>query len=321
MLRCVVIGCGWAGIRHINTIVKSPLARLAALVEPDAARAKEVADTHGVPVYHSLDALLGSGLEFEAGVVATLPELHRAQCIALANACKHILCEKPVCRSSKDIEEVAQAVCDNGVRFGAVFNQRYGAAVQKAKALIEEDGTAVSLITASMYQHAKAFLNGQIREDFLITDACCHLLDLVTYLGGPVRGVRGMAKKADGGIYSDVAALLDFEYGGIGVISHTSVGGKLNTQHPFQCIDIHTSRARYKIENHCDRLTVYPHENEAQIVYETSVFLARDYDVSLRAACNAFLQAIYEGGEPPAGIEDALSNMRILESITHSITC
>lgn len=319
MNRCVVIGCGWAGTHHMETIVASPIAQLVAVVESDPDRANIVAKEYNLPAFHSLNDLLCSDVNFEVGVVATLADSHKEYCVALADAGKHILCEKPVCRNSKDIEKIVQAVKKAGVKFGAIFNQRYGEAVQKAKELLTADHTPIHLITGSMYQHFPVQLGGHIREDFIITDSCCHLLDLITFFGGPVYRMNGIAKKINSEAYSDITALLDFESNGIGVMSHTTVGGKLDSQHPFQCIEIHTGNARYKIENHCDRLIVYPHDSMAQTVYETSVFRARDYSVSLRAACNDFLQALEKGGDPPIGIEEALTNMQYLEAITGSI--
>lgn len=320
MLRCAVIGCGWAGNQHIKSIIESSYSQLAAVVEPDTARADITLKTFGVPVFSSLDALLSTKVEFEVGIVATLPGLHYEQCIALANAGKHILCEKPVCRNSKDIEALALVANETGVCFGVVFNQRYGHAVEQAKILLKDDNTSIHLITASMYQHLQAWIGNHVDENMLITDSCCHMLDLVTFFGGPIKSVKGLAKKVDSDIYSDIASLLEFESGGVGIMSHTGVGGKLDTQHPFQCLDIHTGKARYRIENQFDSLIVFPHDGEARLIYETSVFRARDYTVSLRNACDAYYRALYEGGEPPVGINDALTNMRCLEAIMQSVT-
>ena len=319
MNRCVVVGCGWAGMHHLETVAQSNFAQLAGAVEPCREKARAVKKQYGVPVYESLEALLAGGPAFDTAIVATLPDLHKQQCLALLCAGKDILCEKPVCRSSEDIRVLCAAAQKAGRRFGVVFNQRYGAAVQQAKRLLAQEGGTPHLVTASMYQHWPTKTGGHIRDTFMITDACCHLLDLVTYLCGPVAEAKAVAVKQESELYSDMAAVLRFENGCVGTISHSNVGGKLDTQHPFQCVDVHTSLARYRIENQCDSLTVYPHGELARRVYETSVFCRRDYAVSMRAACEDYLCATAEGKAPPASLADALVNMEVLEAILASI--
>ncbi len=319
MNRCVVIGCGWAGRHHLDAVAASEYGTLAAAVEPNADRRAAAASMYGIPVYESLEALLASKTPFDTGIVATLPGLHGQQCRKLIDAGKNILCEKPVCRTSAEISALQREAQAAGVRFGVVFNQRYGAAVRKAKELIEAEGGATHLITASMYQHWPTKTGGHITDTFMITDACCHLLDLMTYLCGPVRMVKAVAGKVGSELYSDISASLLFKNGCIGCMSHTNVGGKLDTQHPFQCVDVHTQNARYCIENQWDRLTVYPHGDMASQVYETSVFRRRDYAVSMRLACEDYLRAVAEDRPLPADAGQALTNMQVLEAILASI--
>lgn len=317
--RCVVIGCGWAGRHHLETVYNSEFAQLTAAVDPDESRQMAVARRYGIPVYDSMDALICSGTRFDTGIVATLPALHESQCAQLIRMGKHVLCEKPVCRTSAQIAGLQEAARRAGVCFGVIFNQRYGAAVQKAKELMGARDGAMHLITASMYQHWPTRIQGHVTRTFMITDACCHLLDLMTFLCGPVAQVKAVASGQNSELYSDLSASLLFENGCVGSMTHSNVGGKLDTQHPFQCIDVHTEYARYRIENQCDRLTVYPHDSPAQTVYETSVFQRRDYAVSMRLACEDYLRAAAKGQEPPADIGQALVNMQVLEAIMASI--
>lgn len=315
----MVIGCGWAGRHHLETVADSEFAVLAAAVDPDEQARRRVRQKYGVPVFESLQALLASGLAFDTGIVATLPPLHAAQCAALIARKKNILCEKPVCRQSGEIKKLQSAARAAGIRFGVVFNQRYGAAVQQAKALLEQEGGAPHLVTASMYQHWPTKTGGHIQDTFMITDACCHLLDLVAYLCGPVRQVKAVAHKTNSELYSDVAVSLLFENGCVGCLSHSNVGGRMDTQHPFQCVDVHTEHARYCIEDQCGRLTVYPHADLLRQIYEPSVFTRRDYAVSMRLACEDYLKAVEQNRPLPASIGQALVNMEVLEAALASI--
>ncbi|TAH73793.1 MAG: Gfo/Idh/MocA family oxidoreductase [Anaerolineaceae bacterium] len=319
MLRCAVIGCGWAGRHHIETIAESNTSVLVAAVDPDPIVGEDIKSRHNIPIYTDVIELLHNVDDIDVAVVATLPDLHKPICSRLIDEGINIYCEKPVCRNSEDIFLLKEQADRKGIKFGVVFNQRYGDAVLKAKELLEKDNTVLHLITASMYQHLPDMLTSNIKEDFMLTDALCHLLDVVTYLGGSVKDAKAFANKIESELYSDVGVALQFKNGCIGTISHSNVGGKFDTQHPFQCIDLHTKESRLRIDNQFDRLTVYPHDSMGQIVYETSVFKRRDYAVSMKRACEAFLEAINEGGELPSDINAALENMKVIELIKLSI--
>lgn len=319
MLKSVVIGCGWAGRHHLDTIAGSKIAALAAAADPDPAVRDEISRQYNIPVYNDTEELLKNVSGIDVAVVATIPDLHKPICIRLIDEGINIYCEKPVCRNSEDIRLLKELSEKKGVKFGVVFNQRYGDAVIKAKEILVRDNSALHLVTASMYQHLPVKLTSNVREDFMVTDALCHLLDLVTFLCGPVKEAKAFANKIESELYSDVGAALLFENGCIGTISHSNVGGKFDTQHPFQCIDIHSAKCRMRIDNQFDRLTVYPHDEMGQIVYETSVFKRRDYAVSMKRACEAYLTAVYEGGELPSDVNSALVNMQVIERIKLSI--
>lgn len=319
MIRCVVIGCGWAGRHHLNTLKSRSDVVLAGAVEPLKSRQDEIADTYGIPVFSDVDMLLKSIPDIDLAVVATIPGLHREICTAVMEAGIDIYCEKPVCRSSEEILLLEEIANRKGVCFGVAFNQRYGDAVLKAQEILSHNSVKFHLVTASMYQQLPVNLSDNIREDFMLTDAVCHLLDAVTFLCGPVKAVKAFANKLQSELYSDVGAVLLFENGAIGTVSHSSVGGALDTQHPFQCIDIHTDEFRMCIDNQFDRLTVYPHTRKERLVYETSVFRRRDYVISMERALGAYLEAVKNGDEPPCGLAAALVNMQVIEEMKLSI--
>lgn len=316
--RCIVVGCGWAGVQHAQTVHDSEVAQLTALVEPNAQRALQMKERFGVQVYASLEDALERA-DFDTAVVATLPHLHARQCRLLLEHGKDVLCEKPLCPGKDEIAQLMDVARAHGVQLGVVFNQRYGCAVQRAKALLEEDTSPRQLITASMYQNFHVLRGEHIGEMFLLTDSCCHLLDLMTYLVGPVAEERAIGNRDERGVFVNVAATLRFAGGCVGTMAHSAYGGELETQHPFQQIEIHTQRARYVIDSLVDRLTVYPHANERREIYEPSVFERRDYGHTMTLACRDFLQALYRREPVPVPARDAWLNAAAIETLCASI--
>ena len=317
-ISCAVIGYGWAGHRHTEAVFQSKWAELAAMVDVNPAARQQCAAKYHVPVFESVEEALEK-TKIHTAIVATLPTTHARLCEALIRRGIHVLCEKPLSRDSLEIERLARLADETGVRLGVVFNQRYGYAVQTARKLLAEDDSPRQLITASMYQNFPKAPSGHFDSMYLLTDSCCHLLDLMTYLAGPVEDGIAVGTKNEHGILSNVAASLRFRNGCIGTMTHSIYGGALDTQHPFQQIDIHTSKARYSLENCNGRLTFYPHSSDARMVYEPSAFMRKDYDSTLTDACEDFLKAVALGEPLPASAQDAWNNMRIIERLGSSI--
>ena len=175
--------------------------------------------------------------------------------------------------------------------FGVNFNQRYGKSVIKAKELLMSD-SKVQMINGSMYQQGPRIIKGHVNENFLITDSCCHLIDLMTYLNGKAKKVCTLLKSIESEIITDISVIIEFENNSIGNMSHSFVGGRFKTQHPFQKIEIHTEKAKYDINNLYDSLIVFYHDKYEQIVYTPSVFESRDYSHSMKMSAELFIKAI-----------------------------
>ncbi len=68
--------------------------------------------------------------------VSTANDTHRDISVAVADAGKHVFCEKPLARNMKEAEEMLEAVVKGNVIHGVCFNYRRAPAVQLAKDLI-----------------------------------------------------------------------------------------------------------------------------------------------------------------------------------------
>ncbi len=315
ILRTVVIGCGWAGMKSIHAIRSNENALLAAVVDVDEARAKKAASEYNVPYFTTAEDCLGSGISFDAACVCTLPETHFDLCERLLKKGKNVFCEKPLSRNSYEMEHLYSTARDNNVKLSVNFNQRFGKAAQRARALIAKDG-AIHLVTGSMYQYGYAYR--QSSKYHILTDSCCHLFDTVCMLCGRAKSVCTLAAKFGGKNITDVSVLLEFENSAIGTVSHTYVGGRLDTQHPFQRIEVHTDQARYVIENLYDRLEIYPHREANAQVWQPSVFERRDYEDSMQESFKHFVELVLINGENTGSMQDVLHVSRLIEAAVRS---
>jgi scyllo-inositol 2-dehydrogenase (NAD+) len=133
-----VVGVGEMGKRHAENLRRLvPPAKLVAVADADAARAKQVAAELEIEhSYSSLDAML-ERKDIRCIVIATPDKFHADAVRAAAAAGKDILCEKPLALNSEDARSALKTVEKAGVRLQVGFMRRYDPAYAAAKKRIE----------------------------------------------------------------------------------------------------------------------------------------------------------------------------------------
>ncbi|MCI0690342.1 MAG: Gfo/Idh/MocA family oxidoreductase, partial [Sporichthyaceae bacterium] len=97
---------------------------------PDAAR--ELARAHGGrAVRHWRDAIAAE--DVDAVVVCTPPDSHHEITLAAVAAGRHVLCEKPMARTSTEAAEMARAGEGAGIVVACGFNHRFHPALQRLR--------------------------------------------------------------------------------------------------------------------------------------------------------------------------------------------
>lgn len=115
MIRMAVIGRGWITEKWIGAAQKIPGVAVTAAYSRSLADARAFAQAHGAALwFDSLDALCASR-EVDGVYVASPIALHARQTIALLEAGKHVLVEKPMTVSRANAEKMFQAAQAHGV--------------------------------------------------------------------------------------------------------------------------------------------------------------------------------------------------------------
>lgn len=318
-IKVVVIGLGWAGQIHAQAVQKHPQTELTAVVDNNSGNpALLELRRSNIPRFGSLDELHQNGIHYDGALICTLPDTHTVYMNDLIERQKHVLCEKPLSRSAEEILRLINKPRDAGLKIGVSNNQRFAHPYARIKACLRQD-ERVHMIQVAMQQNGPVTKNFNVGEYFLITDACCHMLDTLMYLNGGIKSVFAFGKKIDSEIISDVTVSIEFENGSLGTMSHTFVGGKNHTQHPFQTLEISTSRARYLAMNMVDSLQIFPHDDMYSSYWSPSVFMERDYQSTIIASVNAWIDSIVKDIPVPVNLMDAYSNARVIEAVISSI--
>jgi len=126
--------------------------------------------------------------------------LHSAAIMDAAAAGKHILCEKPMCISLKEADQIAAAVKKAGITYMSAHNQLFAPAVREAKALIDAGalGRVWWIRSLDCYRQNPQGMKGRWRSNAKLQgggeliDSGYHPSYRLLYLAGsPVTGIRG----------------------------------------------------------------------------------------------------------------------------------
>src|SRR6202142_2926654 len=133
-----VVGVGTMGKQHAyNLRHRIPEAKLIAVADTDANRAKQVADELEIEHHCNSVEALAERKDIQAIVVVTPAKFHGAAMKACAHAGKDIFCEKPFTLAVEEADEVLDLTQKAGVRVQVGHVRRYDPPNVRAKRRIE----------------------------------------------------------------------------------------------------------------------------------------------------------------------------------------
>lgn len=146
-LKLAFVGCGAISQMHLFGIEggQAPI-RITAAVDPDRAKAEEVAVKTGATVFASLDEALREG-DFEAVDLMLPHHLHESVTVQAFAAGKHVLLEKPMAPTIGACERILEAARQAGKVFMVAENAQYWPEAVTAKQLLD-DGAIGDVVTA-----------------------------------------------------------------------------------------------------------------------------------------------------------------------------
>ena len=215
-VRWGILGAGKiAESQMAPAIGAAPGHELAAVSRREMGAAQLFAERHGAGrAYDSVEKLLTDN-RVNAVYVATPPHLHARQTVEAARAGKHVLCEKPMAKTTAEAREMIGACRDGGVVLTICHYQRFNARHRRIRRLLEEG--AIGQVTAARINFSDRFppQPGVWHHDPAISgggpvmDLGIHCIDLMRYLCGPAESVAALVETlVDRSPVADTATLL-----------------------------------------------------------------------------------------------------------------
>ncbi|MGI8602266.1 MAG: Gfo/Idh/MocA family protein [Verrucomicrobiales bacterium] len=229
-----VIGYGWAASAHIAAINACPQAQVTAVCSSRKLNDAQLSAQHASPIrsYRKLGSILADP-DIHVVDITGYPWQHADQCVAAAQAGKHIILEKPGVLSLADLRRVQKAVEKSGVRFCICFECRWSSQFLGIKSIIDRGLIGRIHYGEVDYYHGIGPWYGQFRWNITrkggrsaLLTAGCHALDaLLLCMGGDVEEVSSYATKSSAKVFAPYqydttsVSILRFKDGRVGKCS------------------------------------------------------------------------------------------------------
>lgn len=228
-IRFALIGCGRVAAKHLSALDALDGVELVAVCDVEAERAAAVAQRYDVPGVGELEALLQ--VSFDVGVLATPTGLHAAQARALAEAGRHVVCEKPMANRLGDARAMIDAFEQAGRRLFVVKQLRYNPTLRLLRRALREGWLGpVHMVNLDVfwtrpqaYFDQAAWRGTRALDGGALLNQTSHYFDLLTWLFGPVSRVSGQVatRARDIEVEDSGVVHLSWESGALGAVAIT----------------------------------------------------------------------------------------------------
>ena len=213
MVKVGVIGAGVMGGMHSQCYALLPGAELVGIADIRKEKVKELAKKFNIVAYENGEELLKSGVDV---VDICLPtHVHREWVVKAANFGKNVLCEKPICLSLNDADEMVAAAHKNNVIFMVAQVIRFWPEYIRLKE-IKDSGELGKLLSLSLSRLSplptwgwENWLQSPEKSGSALFDLHIHDTDYLLYLLGKPKAVFSSGTKVNGG-YGHIFSF--FEY-------------------------------------------------------------------------------------------------------------
>jgi predicted dehydrogenase len=305
----------------IPAMQKGERSEIVAIASRDLERARQAAkELRIAKAYGSYEELLADP-ELQA-IYNPLPNhLHVPWSIKAAERAKHVLCEKPIALSAKEVEGLIQVRDRTGVKIGEAFMVRTHPSWLRAREIVRrcEIGELRAIMSPFSYfnRDPKNVRNVVEFGGGGLMDIGCYPITMSRFLfeREPARVASLIDRDPDMKVDRLSSAILDFAPGQAVFTCSTQLV-------PFQRMQILGTRGRIEIQI---PYNIPPDRPTRIFVDDGSELAGRSARVEEIPACDQytvqgdlFSKAIQEGGDVPVPLENAHANMLVIEAVFRS---
>lgn len=231
-VNVAVVGLGFMGVTHLRAYLANPLARVVAVcdavrlpvngvlagVSGNITKSDDIDLGADVRIYRTTEELLADA-DVELVDFCTPTPLHAAQVTAALNAGKHVICEKPLARTSAEAREILQVAANSPGILMPAMCMRFWPGWSWLKQVVEEQ--TYGKVLAARFRRDSAmpawsqqgtYSGGQDLGGALF-DLHIHDTDFVNHLFGKPTGVFSSGVLGANGSINHVVTQYDYPGG------------------------------------------------------------------------------------------------------------
>jgi predicted dehydrogenase len=299
-----------------------------AVCDLDTNKAQAVANEFGVAGVYTDYAELCRRDDLDVIDLATPPFLHYAQILQGLAAGKHIICEKPLVSSLKEIDELKLAQEKAGRILMPIFQYRFGHGLQKLKLLREQGLTGpayLSTVETAWRRRADYYSvpwRGKWQTEIggTLTGHALHTHDMLTYILGPAKTVFArMNTRVNPVQVEDCASVsLEMADGSLASLSATVGSAEQISRHRF-CFGNLTAESNTRPYSNSGDPWIFTGDSpEWQARIEEALAQFKLLPEGKGGQFYRFAVAFHNGTTLPVTLEDARNSLELLTAIYYS---
>lgn len=189
--RIALIGCGAIAGNHVTAITETNniLCALCDILPEKAEALMEKYGLHDIPVYTDYREMIQKEAP-DAVHICTPHDLHAPMTVYALEREIHVLCEKPMCITPEQMEEVRRAAKKSRAYLGYCFQNRYEPNMIRLHEMAKENGVASAIGTVVWKRdaayYASAAWRGTVEHEGggVMINQAIHTLDILQWICG-----------------------------------------------------------------------------------------------------------------------------------------
>lgn len=233
-MKIALIGCGLIAASHANAIREIEDAELVAVCDINMESANRMANEYACLAYKDADEMLDT-VKPDAVIICVPTFLHEKYVKLCASRNVHVLCEKPLERTTEACRSLIENVKDSKIIFMTAQVVRFWSGYVEIKEMLErgEIGDVRMMHLRRVSSRAGQYGSWLFEPDLgggAMYDMLVHDVDYLRYFAGPFESCYANATKDETGCYNNVMANI-IHKNGIHAVAEVSF--TMQTGYPF----------------------------------------------------------------------------------------
>ena len=236
-----------------------------------------------------------------------------------------MVCEKPLAGSLADCDTLAAAEAASNGRLMPIFQYRFGFGLQQVKALVDA-GVAGPLSTSSVElawrrrpEYYAVPWRGKWETELggVLTSQAIHLLDMLTYVAGPVSSVfcRAVTRVNEIEVEDTVAASLLMADGSLAAVTATLGSPEELSRHRFHFARFSAESGTAPYDSSAPPWRITPDDHAAAADIANVLESVPERADGWQGQFERFADALDAGADPPVTLADARASLELLTAL------